>query len=47
MLPYVWVDRIEATVAAVAANVGEIVDAPHPDAPCGAWIATFRDRRAT
>ena len=43
VLPYVWVDRIEATVAAVAANVGEIVDAPHLDAPGGAWISTFRD----
>jgi predicted enzyme related to lactoylglutathione lyase/uncharacterized glyoxalase superfamily protein PhnB len=44
LLPYIWVDDLQATVAAVSAHGGEIVEAPHPDHPGGtSWIATFRD----
>jgi uncharacterized glyoxalase superfamily protein PhnB len=43
LLPYIWVDDIDATLAQVAAWGGEIIEAPHPDAPGGEWIATFRD----
>jgi predicted enzyme related to lactoylglutathione lyase len=44
LLPYIWVDDIRATVAAVAAHGGEIVESPHPDERGGtSWIATFRD----
>jgi len=44
LLPYVWVDSIEATVAMVTNHGGEIIKAPNPDTPGGnCWIATFRD----
>jgi len=44
LLPYIWVDSIHATAAAIAAHGGEIIDTPHPDEPGGtSWIATFRD----
>jgi len=44
LMPYIWVDNIDATFARVAAHGGEIVDAPHHDAPDStSWIATFRD----
>jgi predicted enzyme related to lactoylglutathione lyase len=44
LLPYIWVDDLRATVAAVSAHDGEIVEAPHSDHPGGtSWIATFRD----
>jgi predicted enzyme related to lactoylglutathione lyase len=44
LLPSIWVDSIDATLALVAAHGGEIVDAPHHDAPDStSWIATFRD----
>jgi len=43
LLPYIWVDQIDATLALVAAHGGEVVKAPHLDAPGGEWIATFRD----
>jgi predicted enzyme related to lactoylglutathione lyase/uncharacterized glyoxalase superfamily protein PhnB len=44
LLPYVWVDDIEATVGLVEAHGGEIVKAATPDAPGGnCWIASFRD----
>jgi predicted enzyme related to lactoylglutathione lyase len=43
LLPYVWVDSIDGTLAQVAAHGGDIVDAPHLDSPGGEWIATFRD----
>jgi predicted enzyme related to lactoylglutathione lyase/uncharacterized glyoxalase superfamily protein PhnB len=44
LLPYVWVDSIESTVALVSKHGGEIVKAPLPDTPGGnCWIATFRD----
>jgi uncharacterized glyoxalase superfamily protein PhnB len=44
LLPYVWVDDLDATVAQAAAAGAVIVQPPHPDEPGGAsWIATFRD----
>ena len=43
MLPYVWVDNIDATVAQAAACGGDVVEAPHLDSQAGAWIARFRD----
>jgi predicted enzyme related to lactoylglutathione lyase len=44
LLPYIWVDNIDATLALVAANGGETVEAPHPDSPGStSWIASFRD----
>ena len=44
LLPSIWVDNIDATLAVVAANGGEIVDARHPDSPGStSWIASFRD----
>jgi uncharacterized glyoxalase superfamily protein PhnB len=43
LLPYIWVDSIDATVALVQESGGEIVQTPHRDAPEGEWIATFRD----
>jgi predicted enzyme related to lactoylglutathione lyase len=44
LLPSIWVDNIDATLALVAAHGGEIVDAPHHDAPDSTcWIANFRD----
>ena len=44
LLPYVWVDSIDATLAKVKASGGELVQAPHPDEPGGnCFIATFRD----
>ena len=39
----VWVDDIEATLAAVAAHGGEVVMPVRRDAPDGEWIAHFRD----
>src|ERR1035441_1620785 len=33
LLPSIWVDNIDATLALVAAHGGEIVEAPHHDAP--------------
>ncbi len=41
VLPYVYVDRIDDTVAKIEANGGEIVRAPYPEGEL--WIATFRD----
>jgi predicted enzyme related to lactoylglutathione lyase len=44
LLPYVWVDSIETTLAQVIARGGEVVEAAHPDHPGGScFIATFRD----
>jgi predicted enzyme related to lactoylglutathione lyase len=45
LLPSIWVDNIDATLALVAAHGGEIVDPPHRDAPDStSLIANFRDR---
>jgi predicted enzyme related to lactoylglutathione lyase/uncharacterized glyoxalase superfamily protein PhnB len=44
LLPYVWVDNIDATIALVTAHGGETVKSPRPDTPGGnCWIATLRD----
>ncbi len=44
LLPYIWVDDIDATLALAAGHGGEIVEARHPDQPGStASIATFRD----
>jgi len=43
MLSYIWVDSIDAAIAAIQANGGGIVQTPRLDAPEGEWIATFRD----
>ena len=44
LLPYIWVDAIDAILARVAAHGGEIVEGSHPDAPDStSRIATFRD----
>ncbi len=44
LLPYVWVDSIDAVLEKVAANGGEVVDPRHHNHPGSAnWIATFRD----
>jgi predicted enzyme related to lactoylglutathione lyase/uncharacterized glyoxalase superfamily protein PhnB len=44
VLPYIWVDNIDATLAQVAAHGGLIVASPRSDSPGSApWIASFRD----
>ena len=43
LLPYIWVDSIDATLAQVAAQGGVVVETPYLDSPGGCWIATFRD----
>jgi predicted enzyme related to lactoylglutathione lyase len=44
LLPYIWVDDIQATVARLRSHGAEIVDSPHPDSPGStSTIATFRD----
>lgn len=45
LLPSIWVDRIDATLARVVAHGGEVAQARHkngPD-PGAQWIAWFRD----
>jgi uncharacterized protein len=43
LLPYIWVDDIDGTLAKVTAHGGEVVTASHLDSPGGELIATFRD----
>ncbi len=44
LLPYIWVEDIQATVASLRSHGAEIVDTPHPDNPGStSTIATFRD----
>lgn len=44
LLPFIWVDNIDATLTRVAAHGGEVAEAPHLDSPGStSWIATFRD----
>lgn len=43
LLPYIWVESIDATLEQITAEGGRIVEMPHLDAPDGEWIATFRD----
>jgi len=41
LLPYVYVDEIDAIASRITQLGGEIVAAPHPEG--NLWIATFRD----
>ena len=43
LLPSIWVDSIDDTLARVVKNGGEVVEGPHLDSPGGEWIARFRD----
>lgn len=44
LLPYIWVDNIDATLAQAAAHGGTIVEPTHPDSPGStSCIAAFRD----
>ncbi len=44
LLPYIWVDEIEATLREVIEQGGAVIASPHPDSPAGTcFIATFRD----
>jgi predicted enzyme related to lactoylglutathione lyase/uncharacterized glyoxalase superfamily protein PhnB len=44
LLPYIWVDDIEAMLRKVTENGGAVVESSHPDHPGSAsHIATFRD----
>jgi predicted enzyme related to lactoylglutathione lyase len=43
LLPYIWVDEMDAVLERIAAEGGEIVEARRRDSPGGEWIATFRD----
>jgi len=44
LLPYIWVENIEATLAMITAKGGEVVESIHPDNPGStSLIATFRD----
>lgn len=43
LLPYIWVDHIDDTLARVQSQGGEVVQTPHLNSPGGPWIATFRD----
>jgi uncharacterized protein len=41
VLPYVYVQRIDDTLAEICAQGGETVRAPYPEGDL--WVATFRD----
>jgi uncharacterized protein len=41
LLPYIYVDRIDETVARIEAEGGAVVAAPYPEGEL--WVATFRD----
>jgi predicted enzyme related to lactoylglutathione lyase/uncharacterized glyoxalase superfamily protein PhnB len=44
LLPYVWVDDIDATLSLIKAHGGEIIAEAHPDHPGStSKVATFRD----
>ena len=44
LLPYIWVDSIDTTLAKVKANGGAVVEGTHQDSPdSNSWIAKFRD----
>ena len=44
LLPYIWVDSIDAVLTKVTANGGIVVEESHPDSPGSSCrIATFRD----
>ena len=41
VLPYVYVNAIDATIAKITAHGGEVVREPYPEGDL--WVATFRD----
>jgi predicted enzyme related to lactoylglutathione lyase len=41
LLPYIYVDGIDAVIGRIAARGGEVVKAPYPEGDL--WVATFRD----
>jgi predicted enzyme related to lactoylglutathione lyase len=41
LLPYIYVDHIDAIVARVVTQGGEVVEPPYPEG--NLWVATFRD----
>ena len=41
MRPYVFVESVDETLEEVAAQGGEVVEAPYPEGDL--WVATFRD----
>jgi predicted enzyme related to lactoylglutathione lyase len=44
LLPHIWVDSLDGTLARVRTHGGGVVETPHPDSPgSSSWIATFRD----
>jgi predicted enzyme related to lactoylglutathione lyase len=44
LLPYIWVDSLDAILTQVAVHGGVVVGAPHPDSPgSSSWVASFRD----
>jgi predicted enzyme related to lactoylglutathione lyase/uncharacterized glyoxalase superfamily protein PhnB len=44
LLPYIWVDSLDAILTQVAIHGGVVIEAPHPDSPgSSSWIASFRD----
>jgi predicted enzyme related to lactoylglutathione lyase len=44
LLPYIWVDSIDAVLSMVTAHGGIVVEESHPDSPASSCrIATFRD----
>jgi predicted enzyme related to lactoylglutathione lyase len=44
LLPYIWVDGIDAVLTRAVARGGAVVEGPHHDHPgSSSWIATFRD----
>lgn len=44
LLPYIWVDNIDATLKHALENGAVILESPHPDHPGGtSYIATFHD----
>jgi uncharacterized glyoxalase superfamily protein PhnB len=43
LLPYIWVDDINVTLAQVVANGGKVLQARDLDSAGGEWIATFHD----
>jgi uncharacterized protein len=41
VLPYVYVDSVDATLERVAAHGGDVAKVPYPEGDL--WVATFRD----
>jgi predicted enzyme related to lactoylglutathione lyase len=41
ILPYIYVEGVDATIEKIVANGGEVVREPYPEGDL--WVATFRD----